>query len=51
MAQYVCDLDADGGDDQGAEGRLERWLEASANEPDPEGDEPFGEDESTPGVS
>ena len=31
-------------------GRLERWLESSANEPESGLEEPFGEDEEIPGV-
>ena len=33
-----------------SDGRLERWLEATANQPDPDADVSFGDDEATPGV-
>lgn len=34
----------------GPDGRLERWLEATASQPDPEEELPFGDDEEIPGV-
>ena len=37
------------GEGRSSEGRLERWLEAVANEPSPEGDDSFGDDEGIPG--
>ncbi len=39
------------GEGGSAGGRLERWLDAVASEPSPEGEEGFGDDESIPGVS
>ncbi|KAK9845582.1 hypothetical protein WJX84_005079, partial [Apatococcus fuscideae] len=44
MPDSPADVEGDSPD-----GRLERWLEANASQPDPEAELPFGEDEATPG--